>query len=63
VKIVFNLSVFRYGSEIYQHANHWRKRGRTSSWQFYEAGKFAHSCLDQFVADGSLRFNQNLLRG
>ncbi|KAF6025300.1 hypothetical protein EB796_016385 [Bugula neritina] len=60
----------RYSSEMYQHANHWRKRGGTSSWQFYEAGKFAEcvkpghqSCLDQFVADGSLRFNQNLLRG
>jgi len=69
-KIVFNISVSRYSSEMYQHANHWRKRGGTSSWQFYEAGKFAEcvkpghqSCLDQFVADGSLRFNQNLLRG
>ncbi|XP_067937840.1 uncharacterized protein [Watersipora subatra] len=54
----------RYGHEIYQHVNHWRKAGASSSWAFYKPGEFAactkpghHSCLDQFRADGSTQFN------
>ena len=55
--------LFRYGYEIYQHANHWRKAGAKDSWRFYTPGSFAkcskpghHSCLDQFKADGNLQF-------
>ncbi|XP_066936859.1 uncharacterized protein [Clytia hemisphaerica] len=50
----------RYGSEVFQHAEHWMKTGKKDGWQDYESGKFEecskpghHACLDQFVADGS----------
>ena len=55
--------ICRFGREMYQHANHWRKGGLEHSYIFYSAGKFAecptpghHACLDQYIADGNLHF-------
>mgnify|MGYP001794792838 CR=1 FL=1 len=62
---VFDYYCDRYGKEIYQHANHWRKLGGTSGWNFYTAGQFAecsepghHACLDQYIADGNLHLGK-----
>ena len=53
----------RYGREIYKHAEHWLSSGLKSGWNEYISGKFNqcdkpehHACLDQFEADGDLRF-------
>lgn len=53
----------RYGKELYRHAEHWTSTGAESSWEAYDTSGFVscpakgfHSCLDQYLPDGSIQF-------
>ena len=57
---------------MYQHVQHWYDvdRSKSSTWNFYTDSekKFSkcpkpgdHACLDQFIPDGSLAFEEPVL--
>ena len=54
-----------YGTEIYQHAQHWLVMGKKSGWADYLVKRFTkcpvpghHYCLDQYEADGNMQFRE-----
>ncbi|CAH1776798.1 unnamed protein product [Owenia fusiformis] len=58
----------RYGKEVYQHAQHWMTLGHSTGWTPYIPSKFKTcskpgdmACLDQFLADGNLQFEEPLI--
>ncbi|CAH1776799.1 unnamed protein product [Owenia fusiformis] len=58
----------RYGKEVYQHAQHWMTLGHSTGWTPYVPSKFKTcskpgdmACLDQYLADGNLQFEEPLI--
>ena len=55
----------RYGREVYKHAQHWLETNKNSGWDTYQPSTFSkcakenhHACLDQYMADGNLQFEE-----
>uniref|UniRef100_A0A7M5X1Z9 Uncharacterized protein n=1 Tax=Clytia hemisphaerica TaxID=252671 RepID=A0A7M5X1Z9_9CNID len=56
----------RYGLDVLKHVQHWRQQGLKTSWLLYHTKpKFEactkeghHLCMDQYLADGSIQFQQ-----
>ena len=53
----------RYGREIYRHAEHWMTTSQRTGWDNYDTRGFSacpvkafHGCLDTYLPDGSIQF-------